>query len=509
VLLAILLAPRAAAADILIPEATPESLDDFSVAYMVYDLVATELNSGMFRVDDADRIRAWAGKDADACFDVPECPGNLWGRTDARLAVVMGVGHTDAGLSITVRFYDPDHTDPIREMQDVVPAGAELAFAKDVVMAVNETIVTIPPRGRTLTGTGGTSTGTGGTSRTPAPADDEEVLPPVPDEKGGRVQRPPRDEDEELDGPRPEEHDDTPVTKDRKPLGDDDEVVDDAEKHLDEKDLPSTRELAKDRAQDEAERRQMGIPQGAYERYKDSGLSQKEWMRSARVRHLGAFVEAAGGYGIGDTDRAYGVWVNLVDSGDGTFTSSAASTWEGSGKGPDGGAGLAVFGAVGLTATWWFEFSVAGGIQQGKKYLEAGWECTACSTPTESVPFDPVTGTQLWIQPKVRFLPVVTGLVKPYVVVSGDIALYDGFVPDTELVDFPDAGSGANWGVGVGLGVAVDALPNLSFFAEVPFSVTLSPLWHSYDDPAVATQPAGIAGQGSVLRLLGGVSVRF
>ena len=97
-------------------------------------------------MDDGEALRRWAGKDADGCFDNPDCPLVLWGRTDARLAVVLGVGHTDTGLSITVRLYDPTHQGAIREIRDVVPSGAELAFAKDVAVAVNETIAGIPRR---------------------------------------------------------------------------------------------------------------------------------------------------------------------------------------------------------------------------------------------------------------------------------------------------------------------------------------------------------------------------
>lgn len=539
-LLPLLITSRVWAADVLLPEATPSSLDDFSVASMVYDLVLNEISGGMYRVEDAERIRAWAGKDADGCFDTPECPGNLWDRTDARIALVLGVGQAEGGIEVTARFYDAVHTEPIHEVKDTIPTGTELAFAKDLAMALSETIATVPARGTASTGRKSSPpsvpVATTRVDEAPAVSSAEPAEPPEEERprkstKKADPEPPPADEEEELARPRrAEDHDDSPVTKERKPSRvvdeeeddipdfnpkddrpkdeEEEERVDAAEREVEEKDLPSTRELSRDAAKAEAERAAMKIPEGAYQRYVASGLSQDDWRKAARVRKFGFFLEAAGGYALWDTDRAYGVWVDL-DEQDGNYVTTAASTWEGSGTGPDGGGGAVLFGTAGLTFTWWFEGSVSAGIQQGRKYLEAGYECSACEESVVEVAFDPVTGTQFWIQPKLRFIPVVTGVVKPYVLVSGDIALYDGFVPDTEVVDFPNAEGGLNWGVAGGLGLFVDAVPHLSFFAEVPVSVTLSPLWRSYDDPGVATQPEGIPGKGAVLRLLGGVSTHF
>lgn len=522
-LLPLLLTSAGWAADVLIPEATPASLDDFSVAYMVYDLVLNETNGGLYRVDDADRIRAWAGPDADGCFDSDACPANLWSRTDARIALVLGVGREEKGIAVTVRFYDANHTAPIREMTDVLPEGTELAFAKEVAMALSETIAGIAPREATVAATPAVKT----TKTTPA-----EVMKPI------EVVKPPevvKDEEEELARPaRKEDLDESPVTKERKnsrktdeeeeeiipdfnrtddePKGEDDrtdeEAVDASERELEERDLPSTRELARDKDKAEAEQAKMKIPDRAYERYAASGMGADEWLAAKRVRKMGFFIEAAGGYALGDTDRAYGVWVDLDDV-DGNYVTTAASTWEGSGTGPDGGGGAVGLGTLGVAVNWWFEVSVSGGIQQGRKYLDAGYECTACEESLVAVPFDPVVGTQLWVQPRLRFIPVVTGIVKPYVLVSGDLAFYDGFVPDTDVIDFPNAEGGMNWGIAGGIGVFVDATPHFSVFAEVPVSVTLSPLWRSFDDPGVATQPEGIPGQGAVLRLLGGLSYHF
>ena len=123
--------------------------------------------------------------------------------------------------------------------------------------------------------------------------------------------------------------------------------------------------------------------------------------------------------------------------------------------------------------------------------------------------FDPVPGTQLWIQPRVRAFLVPTGVVKPYALGSLDLVIYDGFVPDTSDVDFPNAAGGLTVAGRVGAGVAIDATSSLSFFVEVPYSITISPLWRSYDDLTVTRQPAGIPGQGGLLRLMGGVGVHF
>lgn len=521
------------AADVLIPEATPASLDDFSVAYMVYDLVVGQVGGSMYAVEDGDAIRKWADKDAEGCFDEPACPANLWGRTDARLAVVMGVGKADGGLAITARFYEPGRADPLREIQDVVPAGAELAFAKDLAMAVNETIVGIPKRKSVATVEAAEAAGGDPVAeraalaaevraeaereaRAKAKAAEEEAEaeeeraaaerrkiaeaerkavaleepPPTKEKRGSRGSG---EEDAAIDAIEGEPGPPEPLRFD---TSDDEEPADASEKDLDGSEVRGVSRGEGASERDEQERRRMRLPRGAYERYRASGKEAEDWLADARVRQHLVSIEAAGGWGFGSTDRAYGVWVSLgttvTSGGAEEFEVLTASTWEGGGKGEGGGSGLAAGAAVGFQVAWFVQPGLSIGVQQGRKYLEAGWECEQCEEPVTELDYPPVVGTQGWIQPRVRFFLTPTGILKPYLLGSLDIGLYDGFVPYTDDFDFPVAKGGVRMGASGGVGLAVDAIERLSFFVELPYSFTFPPVWRSYDDFAVENQPAGL-----------------
>lgn len=458
------LAAPARAADVIFPEATPVSLDDFSVAYLVYDMVLGEVAQGMYVVEDGDTIRKWAGPDADGCFDNDACPGNLWARTDARLALVMAVGAEGDRTRITVKFFAWDRAEPLRVVEDSIPQGTEVAFAKNLAFTTAEVLSEVSPRAAEAP------------EPKPAPAP-REVTPrePVvdldePEEPRSRAAREPEEEEERPSSSRP----------------------------------PSRPTSARAAAEAEADRRALGVGKRGYAAWKASGDDIDTWRRDHRVRAGRVHLEAGGGYAMGNTDRGYGVWVQL-DTVEGTLETTAASTWEGAGEG-GGGTGWA---GLGYSPTWFLEVAAQAGVVQGRKYLEAGWECDDCTPASDEVPFDPVVGTQLWVSPRLRVHVIPTGFIKPYLLGGLDLSFYDGFVAETTNISFPAAQGGFAYGVAFGGGVAVDAAPDLSLFAEVPYSLTMSPVWRSYDDPAVATQPAGLTSGAGVLRIVGGVTVHL
>src|SRR5436190_19037289 len=110
----------AGAADVLIPEATPRGLDDFSVAFLFYEMVVDAARKEGLDYEDAEVIRGWAGPEGDGCWDNDACPANLWDRTSARLAVVMSVGATDAGLEVDVRLHNADESAPFKVLREVL-----------------------------------------------------------------------------------------------------------------------------------------------------------------------------------------------------------------------------------------------------------------------------------------------------------------------------------------------------------------------------------------------------
>ncbi|MFN7144706.1 MAG: hypothetical protein ACK4YP_13100, partial [Myxococcota bacterium] len=140
-----LLAP-AHATDVLFVEATPVTLDDFSVAGLFYGMVLSAADEERLDYEDADAIRKWAGKDADTCWDNDVCPANLWDRTDARLAVVMSVGQEADGLKVEVRLHGVDEVAPFKTLRETVGPGEEFEAAARIAAAAADALPLLPPR---------------------------------------------------------------------------------------------------------------------------------------------------------------------------------------------------------------------------------------------------------------------------------------------------------------------------------------------------------------------------
>ncbi|MFZ5482211.1 MAG: hypothetical protein ACOZNI_35950 [Myxococcota bacterium] len=457
-LLAALAAP-ALAADVLVPEATPRSLDDFAVASLFYQLVVDAAREQGVDLEDADAIRKWAKAAGDGCYDNDACPGTLWSLTDARLAVVMSVGRTPAGLDVDVRLHGADDPAPFKVLRQQVAPGEEQAFASTVATAVKDALPLFPTRPKPL-------------------SLDEEEPEPTP---------PPEEEPEVAEVATPE----PPPVPEAPPI----RAVDDAE-----------------------ERRKMGVPAATYLAYKASGMPRAEWLEKARVRSGKVFVELGGGWAMGDVDRGYGVRVGVVRQGDtDDFVQEGISEWSGDGAGQAPG----FFAAVGYAPTWFLETSVAGGGQFGQKHLSTGWECvipeeceddpTTPEDDTLSVYAPPsVQALQLVIEPRVRVVPLPTGVVKPYALVAFTLLYHDGFeVQDLEVIDYPDADGGASFGVTGGLGISIDAAAPFSFFAEVPATLLLSGDERVSTDPSLTQKPEPLEGVDTLIRFCGGISVRM
>ena len=254
------------------------------------------------------------------------------------------------------------------------------------------------------------------------------------------------------------------------------------------------------------ERARLGVPWGDYAKYKESGLAEAAWLKSAKVHAGHGYVEAGGGYAIGDVDRGYGVRVEI----DADFESSAVSTWTGSGA-SEGGAPVGRL-AVGYVPSWFLDTSVAFGIQGGQKHLNTGWHCTeGCELSDDETPYAAVDAAQFTLEPRVRVLPLATGLVKPFALTGLHMAFYDAFhVPDENTaVKYPDVASGIAFGFMAGAGVMIDPTPNLSVLVEVPFTYVLSDGTARSIDPALPLVPTELEGNGWTLHFVAGVQARL
>ncbi len=477
----------AQAADVLFVEATPATLDDFSVAGLFYGMVVSAAEEQGLDYQDADAIRRWAGTDADTCWDDDACPSNLWDRTDARLAVVMSVGTTASGLVVQARLHGVDETAPFKVLKETVPPGGELEVAERIARAAADALPLLPVR-KPVSG--------------PVLVIEDEVVPPPED-------LPDPDERELPDEPdtpagRPDAGAGRAKVDDRRPP-DRDAVPDRPAGRADPRRDRDGEDSLREHLRTEEDRRRMGVPAPAYARYEASGLSREEWLAKARVRAGRAFLELGGGWGIGDVDRGYGVRLRIEESGD-TFETVGTSSWEGAGAGAAPTFGF----TLGYAPAWYLDTSVAVAVQYGTKYLDTGWECPAqCDPAASEYVHDPVGAVQAFVEPRVRFYPVATGVVKPYALVAFSVLLHDGFeVPDPDFVDYPDAPAGASFGPTGGLGLAIDPVARVTIFGEVPATLLLAqPVTRA--DGEVSLDPGRLEGGGYVVRFVGGIAVRL
>ncbi len=449
----------ARAADVLVPDPVSGDVDDLAVAAIFQSFLIQALLDGGVSVDDGDTIRAWAGGAADDCFERPACPANLWERSDARLAVVTSVVRSSEGIDVEARFHGVDDAAPFKVYRERVALGGERALANTLARAARDALRVLPPRAPI----------------TPAMTlPDEEIL------VEGPPAAPPPPVEPVPPAPPPER---IPVDR-----------------------TPSDRLPAVDRAE---ERMIMGVPARPYARYVESGEARDAWLRRSRVRSGRVFVELAGGWTLGDVDRGYGVRTNH-DVEDGQVVTIGTRVWEGEVSGQAAGGTL----SVGYAPNWWIDTAVAAGFQLGKKHLDTGWECVAGACDTLRVeeldPPESVSAAQFVLEPRVRFYPVATGIVKPYVLAALTIRINDGFsVPDLGEVEYPDAPGGASWGPTGGLGLAVDAAAPFSIFLEVPVTWLVSPGELESTTGDVTLAPDTLPRAGYALRLTGGIGVRF
>lgn len=456
---------RAFAGDILVPEATPAQLSDFSLSYLFYDMVISQLREQGLGVQDADAIRLWAGSDGDACFDNPDCPRLIWDHdAGGSVLIVLGIGQSVDGVSVNARLYRVGETEPAEELHETVASGNEDRYAVKIAGMA-------------------TRLADGIRSNSPARILPSKVSEPAPRAEPRRSAEPDEDKDEDEDeNPEPKTSKTTTVAA-----------------------KPRAPEAPQDSRDDE--QRYMGVPAGAYARFRESGLSRADWLKQKRVRTGHVSLELAGGYGMGDVDRGYGVRVRVENEEDG-FGTVAASTWTGSGT----GAGFAGTAALSYAPVWFLETSIQAGLLIGEKHLNVGWECPTdqCGQTSDTQTYDAVKSIEGFIEPRARILPIATGYVKPYLLVGVHLRLWDGFeVPDGSSVDYPDTTGGSGVGFTTGGGISFDVLPGLSLLIEVPYTFTLSDGAQTVDSADVEASPAVLESTGGLLRVSGGIGIHF
>ncbi len=417
----------ALAAEVLIPSATPLTPDDFSVAESFYrQVVAASLQAGL-AVEDADGIRVWAGADAENCFDTESCPGSLWNRTDARVALVMRVGKGTNGTLVEVRLFAPDDPTPLKVMRETVQPGKEASFSAKLALTTQEVLSITPER-----------------SAPKAPENPTVVTPEVP----RIVIQPLNNPDNPPVNP--------PVPQNPPP---------DAPLVVPQPPPPLTN--------------RHHLPKVVFNAMVASGMSEAAWFQQQHVRSGRFSLQVGAGLGTGDVDLGYDV--NMLvrrDEEDGAFRTLGHDSWFG------GGYGNAFEGwvAISYSPIWFLDISLAGGFFMGNQYLSTYRLCVEnCAQEEQSLTYDPQASVQGTLEPKVRLLPLATGSVKPYLLVGAMVRIYPGISMDpkqeeggnpapTNEVDYPNILGGATVSPTFGGGLYIDVLKDVSFFVEVPFT---------------------------------------
>ena len=450
----LLAAPLASAAqDVLVPEFTPGSAEDFGVSFLIYDAVVSELRGRGIDVIDAEGIRALAGDRGEDCIERAECPDLLFDDFPARLAVVGRVSQRPEGLDIRVELHDPNNALPGKVIEDLVPSGGEYDFTARIGELVEELLPLVQPR-----------------AGEPPPA---EVIdePPGLDELVDSAF-------EEIDPYTAEDPDPVIEEPDRRPEG----------------------------ALDDEERRALGVGDRAYAAYRQSGLPMDTWATDVRLRSFQLSFEILSGYGIGNVADAYDVRVAFdVRAGEtlDTFQSRAL----GAGAGFQWGLGL------GYHPRAWVETGLLFSFQRGSKALSVGWESYGGGTLVDSYSYtyEPAASWQGAIEPRARFFALTTGVFKPYAVTGLALRMLDGYaVPGSELVSYPDQEGGTVIDAVLGAGAMFDVSERASAYLEIPYGVDIRNFQGTQiTSSRLSETPAINEGTRTLLRVSAGVQTRF
>ena len=467
---ALLAATPAAAADVLLPDFTPATMDDFEVADQVGQLARMALEDHGLDVIAGDDLAELVGSDADTCADDRGCPMNLWDRVTARLAVVGRVQRVGELLQVRIQIFNAGSSIPRRTYDERLPSSE----VGDLMLRVADGIAP------------------------PAQAEGPEVSRPssgIVEEHYAPIRSP--DQVREADSGR----------SSRK------------EPDLDAPERKAPERKATDRAPVESvdpELQALHLPAYALRRYRDSGLSTEDWLEQARVRTPSVFLELHGGAVLGDLDRRYDTRVGLYDEQGDAFSDRNSYSYHTflNGRGFQGGA------AVGYQPAWWIDASILGGVQLGHKELTTGWETwRANGNPDgtdeyldgDKVVYDPVSAVLGMLEPRVRLYPLALGPLKPYVLVGFNLRFYDAYsVPDQTFVSYPEAGGGIGLGPTLGGGLALDAPKGTVGFIEVPWTYVVSPSGPQISDTGgLQDTPTQFLGVGQYLRFTAGLAIHL
>ncbi|MCK6504176.1 hypothetical protein L6R53_12370 [Myxococcota bacterium] len=446
--LGLLLGTRAVAADVVLPDFTPATMDDFAAADDLGNLARMALEDRGLVVLGGEALEALVGDAALACADEVSCPVNLWGRIDASTAVVGRVGQEDGLLHVRILVYEGRGSRATRTYEERLPPAA----AGELLLRVADDLApeTLAPPA---------------VSR-PVPGVVEERYAPA----SGAAEEPPLDEEPPR---RPDRESDEQVDR----LG-----------------LPA---YAERRYEDSGAHADAWLEQARVRRPAvflelHGGALMGDLDRRYDTR-VGLYDELGDAWSDRDT-YTYHSFLNSRGFTGGLAVGYQAAWW----------VDVSLLGGVQLgrkeLTTGWETWEAAGNPDGTDEFLES-----------DQVVYDPVSAVLGFMEPRVRLYPLATGILKPYVLAGFHLRFYDAYaVPDQEFVDYPEAQGGVGMGPTVGGGLAFDAPKGAVGFIEIPWTYVVSPSGAAITDTGGLQEvPTQFVGVGQFLVFKAGLGVHF
>ena len=473
-LLALLLLPDPAMAGepVLLPDFTPGTVSEFTLAALLQEQTETALAKGGHVVLLDDMVLNLVGPTLDGCADLPGCPREALGKVPARFGVVVRVRRDGAKVFADVALFEKTGDRPLEERTFEVVGGQEAEFGRAVADMIDDLAGVMGPADASdlIAAARLVSDYPSGGSK-PSP-NEREPVPETPSEKQptNPTSAPP------LPPPDPPPPD--PTAKPELPLSDDAKV---------EAALADT---------EYTERNLVGVRRS----FLESGMDVRDWAYK-QTPHAGrAIIEVRGGLGIGDVDRIAHVRT--------TVTGGQQEQWFQ--EGPAQGQRVRGELFAGYAPSAWVDVGALVGLQYGQRTLDSGWTDDEGNAGQSA---DSVQAVQFDLQPRVRVYPVRTGPVKPWIFAGAHLRFFDRWrIRDVGGFEYGQPPGGFVAGPVGGVGMLFDPSPIVGFFVEGSGSYHLglrAAAVQNGGDMRPANAPAAVEAAFYTIAVSGGVQFRL
>lgn len=411
VLLLGVLSPLVAGAGepVLLPDFTPSSTSDFSLAAILQQAASDELSRSGHVVLHSEVVESLVGSTY-GCVDDPGCPLPQLKKLPARFAVVVGIRRSGDRVMADIELHEVSAEAVLERRSVEVVDGKEQMLGREIADMVTDLASVIGPAdgsalvkaARIIADHEGESSASDNDSRSTRPSDKAKERPrsdaPLTDQD--RIERALVDTDFEL-------------------------------RHL----------------------------EGVRQHFLDRDLDIRDWNYQYTPHAGRVIIEVRGAFGIGDTDR-----LAFVHTYQPPGRSSVDDDQHWFLEGPAQGQRLRGELYIGYAPSAWVDVGAVLGLQYGERTFDSGWYTDDDADSAVST----VQALQFHLQPRVRLYPIRTGPFKPYLFAGLDLRFFDRWrlrnPPEGVSYVLPPGGIAV--GPAGGLGILIDPSPIVGFFVE-------------------------------------------